>query len=233
MNNKEFVAKLTEVLKKHRTTYMWGTFGQAVTEDLVNQKIRQYPDWYRGKKSRFTRLVGKGYFAFDCIGLIKGILWGWDNGGANYLAHNIPDVSANMMLTNLKEVSSNFKDIELGEAVWMDGHIGVYVGDGKVIEATPSWKNGVQLTACSNIKMRLGIHNRRWTKHGKIPYITYIAIPKPAKALPKATNTYTVKSGDTLSGIATKYKTTVTKLVVLNKIKDPSKISIGQVIKFK
>lgn len=44
---------------------------------------------------------------------------------------------------------------------------------------------------------------------------------------------YTVVKGDTLSAIARKYGTTVNKLVELNKIKDPNKINIGQVIKIK
>lgn len=42
--------------------------------------------------------------------------------------------------------------------------------------------------------------------------------------------TYTVKSGDTLSGIAKKYGTTVAKLQSLNGIKDANKIYVGQKI---
>ena len=42
---------------------------------------------------------------------------------------------------------------------------------------------------------------------------------------------YTVKSGDTLSGIASRFGTTVNNLVSLNGIKDANKIYIGQVIK--
>lgn len=45
------------------------------------------------------------------------------------------------------------------------------------------------------------------------------------------TKTYTVKSGDTLSGIAAKYGTTVAKLQSKNGIKDANKIYVGQVIK--
>lgn len=43
--------------------------------------------------------------------------------------------------------------------------------------------------------------------------------------------TYIVKAGDTLSKIATKYGTTVNKLVSLNSIKNPSLIRVGQIIK--
>lgn len=42
--------------------------------------------------------------------------------------------------------------------------------------------------------------------------------------------TYTVQKGDTLSGIAVKYDTTVNKLVELNNIKDPDYIVVGQVL---
>jgi LysM repeat protein len=41
---------------------------------------------------------------------------------------------------------------------------------------------------------------------------------------------YTVKRGDTLSGIAATYGTTVKKLAALNKIIDPSKLRVGQVL---
>ncbi|GCD83653.1 hypothetical protein PTHTG4_27170 [Parageobacillus thermoglucosidasius] len=47
------------------------------------------------------------------------------------------------------------------------------------------------------------------------------------------TQYYTVKPGDTLSGIATKYKTTVTALQKLNNIKNPNLIRIGQKIRLK
>ena len=46
------------------------------------------------------------------------------------------------------------------------------------------------------------------------------------------TRTYTVNSGDTLSGIAKKLNTTVRNLAKLNNIKDPDRISIGQLIKY-
>ena len=47
------------------------------------------------------------------------------------------------------------------------------------------------------------------------------------------TVTYTVKSGDTLSGIAAKYGTTYQHLAAVNGIANPNKIYVGQVLKIK
>ena len=43
--------------------------------------------------------------------------------------------------------------------------------------------------------------------------------------------TYTVKAGDTLSGIAAKYGTTYQRLASINGIRNPNLINVGQVIK--
>lgn len=59
-----------------------------------------------------------------------------------------------------------------------------------------------------------------------------VKTPKPSKPKP-ASNIYIVRSGDTLGAIASRYKTTVTKLVQLNKIKNPNLIRVGQRIRIK
>jgi LysM repeat protein len=50
-------------------------------------------------------------------------------------------------------------------------------------------------------------------------------------ATPAKPTSYKVKGGDTLSGIAARFGTTVKILAELNDIKDPSKLRVGQVIK--
>lgn len=170
MNSQEFIRKLKAIVQQ-RTIYMWGTFGAPVTESLIAGKTRQYPAWYSASKQRELRaLIGRGYFAFDCIGLIKAILWGWNgsnktaHGGAVYQSNGMRDVTADTYIRQCKNVSSNFGTIEAGEVVWLPGHIGVYIGDGEVIEATPSWANGVQITKLSA---------RRWQRHGYMPQVEY------------------------------------------------------------
>ena len=56
--------------------------------------------------------------------------------------------------------------------------------------------------------------------------------PSPAPtAAPKPTfRTYVVQSGDTLSGIASRFHTTVSAIAALNHISDPSKLRVGQVL---
>lgn len=61
----------------------------------------------------------------------------------------------------------------IGEAVWMSGHIGIYIGDGLAVECTPKWENKVQITAVGNIGSKAGYNTRTWTKHGKLPYVDY------------------------------------------------------------
>lgn len=54
--------------------------------------------------------------------------------------------------------------------------------------------------------------------------------PKPSPAKP---STYTVKRGDTLSGIAKAHGTTWQKLSTLNKLKNPNLITVGQRLKLR
>jgi LysM repeat protein len=55
--------------------------------------------------------------------------------------------------------------------------------------------------------------------------------PSPSPTADSDPETYKVRKGDTLSGIAAKFATTVKVLVELNDIKDPSKLRVGQVLK--
>ena len=180
MNNIELKNKLVDLVNNHATVYGYGCWGNKLTESLINAKAKQYSWWYTSsKKAQLLKMTKLGYvvWAFDCVNMIKGILWGWNgdcsksNGGAVYASNNVPDVSANEMINLCKNVTSNFNSIEIGEAVWMNGHIGIYIGNGEVIECTPAWKNKVQITKLSQ---------RKWLKHGKLPYITYQTNQNPA-----------------------------------------------------
>ena len=163
-----------------------------------------------------------GKLCTDCSGFIKGILWGYPTKG-KYASNGVPDINADTMIKRCSSVSTNFNNIEVGEVVWVKGHIGIYIGNGEVLEATSKWSYKLQKTALLNQKAIKGLNGRTWTKHGKLPYISYV------KNNPKV---YVVKKGDNLTKIAKQCGTTVDKLVKLNNIKNKNFILVGQRLKY-
>lgn len=176
MKASDFVSILKSIANTQKTVYAWGMFGSTITREKVQGKAKQYPYWYTQSKlqSIFYPLCGidPPAWGFDCVGLVKGVLWGWNGdesksyGGAVYASNGVPDISADAMIGKCTQVSSDFSSVAIGEFLWLKGHCGVYIGDGKVVESTPAWKNGVQITNLSA---------RNWLKHGKLSYVEYVA----------------------------------------------------------
>ena len=200
MKADSFTQKLYSIATTQKTVYAWGMFGTPVTEAAVSGKAKQYPSWYTSSRLNnvFAPLYGSNppAWGFDCVGLIKGVLWGWDGdasksyGGAKYASYGVPDISADSMIRRCYDVSTDFSSISIGEFLWMKGHCGVYIGNGLAIESTPAWKNGVQVTACNCTKK--GYNTRYWTKHGKLPYVEYVAT-EAAKPKEEVKNTVKVE----------------------------------------
>ena len=222
MKATELASKCENIAKNYKTVYMWGVFGSLVTESIIQQKTKQYPSFYTAsKQSELRALIGKGVWAFDCVNMIKGVLWGWNAntsktyGGAVYASNGVPDVNADTFFSKCTNQSADFSNIQVGEAVWMSGHIGVYLGNGLVVECTPIWANGVQITACGNIGSKAGYNTRKWTKHGKIPYVTYdgkVDTPtQPAAGKRKVGDVVSFNGVYTSSSSTTKLKPAVTK----------------------
>ena len=180
MKATDLAKKMTEIAKDYKTSYIWGGIGQPITEASIQAHINQYTE-NNTYAPAARKLIGKNAFAFDCVGVIKSILWGWNGdsgkyiGGAKYASNGVPDVSANQMITKCSAVSTNFSTIQVGELLWCQGHVGIYIGDGLGVECTPRWDGDVQITAVGNIGPKAGYKTRQWTKHGKLPYVTYDA----------------------------------------------------------
>ena len=170
MTNKEFVNKLLDV-RKYQTKYAKGTFGQRATASFINQKAKQYPSWYTDKKVAELKALPDETRLFDCVGLIKGVMWGFPN--IVYTSNGVKDYSDQSIYDACTYKSKDFSKIEVGELLWLKGHVGVYIGDGKAIECTNAWKGNVQITAVSNIGKIAGLNPRKWTAHAKLPFITY------------------------------------------------------------
>lgn len=152
MDNYELVSIANKLASDTPTKYMLGGWG--------NQK--------------------DGYYLFDCVCLIKSILWGFDfkkgaHGGAIYGSNGVPDVGANKMIELCEDISYDFKNISVGEILWLDGHVGIYVGDRRVVEATVAWDSKVLFSYVLEDGVRIKDNHRvyKWIKHGKLPYIKY------------------------------------------------------------
>ncbi len=178
MNNKEFSEKIIEVAKNYKTLYIMGCFGAPMTDENKDIYTKNHEYNTEAFREKMIREASSDTFGFDCVNLIKGILWGWNGdknekyGGAIYNSNDVVDTNANGMIDICEDVSDDFSNIEIGEVVWLKGHIGVYIGKGLVVECTPRWDNGVQITAMN--KSIKGFHMRTWNKHGKLPWVDYI-----------------------------------------------------------
>ena len=144
--------------------YVWGTYGDVLTESLFSSKLEQYPDGV-GNYEIFIRSNWLGGRTTDCVGLIKG--YGWlDPSTLKYVygSNGMPDISADSMYKNAVVSGSMdaMPDVP-GLAVWKSGHIGIYIGNGKVIEAMGT-KYGV---------VKTNLNERSWTAWLEIPYIKY------------------------------------------------------------
>ena len=196
MKDSEFISKLKNVADNYKTLYVMGCFGAPMN---ASNKKRYTQNHTYNKNATRTAMINAATddtFGFDCVNLIKGILWGWSGnksktyGGATYNSNGVPDVSADGMITKCNP-STDFSTIVPGEAVWMSGHIGVYIGNGQVIECTPKWKNCVQYSNLGNISKYKTGNYRVWTKHGKLPYVEYVE----SSTTPTTTTTSTVTLG--------------------------------------
>lgn len=175
MKVEEFIDKLYLALRS-KTLYVSGCFGAPMNNP--NKDRYSKSNAYNMAHAESILRATPDTFGFDCVCLIKGILWGWNAdvnktyGGAVYASNGVPDIGDSQIIKECKNVSTDFSNIQKGELLWMSGHVGVYVGDGKAIECTAKWENKVQETYVTN----LGYHSgkcRTWTKHGFLPYVNY------------------------------------------------------------
>ena len=114
--------------------YWYGTVGQRGSEELYIDRRNDYPRYYDGwPKSSFEAQYGKR--VHDCVGLIKGYLWRKDLASEPVYNHD-QDLSANGMYGRAtKGGSLNTLPEEPGICLWKQGHTGVYIGNGRVVEA--------------------------------------------------------------------------------------------------
>ena len=210
MKSSELVAKVVDIAKHYKTLYVMGCFGAPLTDTNKSRYIKNHPYNMAAARTSMIMAATPDTFGFDCVNLIKAVLWGWTGdktksyGGAKYATNGVPDEGADTMIKRCKDATaSGWDKVDPGEVVWTTGHIGIYIGDGLAVECTPKWKNCVQITAVANIGSKSGYNARTWKKHGHIPYVEYSGqteAPTPDKDTPS-----TLASGKEVkaTGVAT------------------------------
>lgn len=183
MTAEQFIDKL-KLAVDSKTLYCNSAFGAPC--GYGNNRTRYARNQSAARKRKIMD-ADPDCFLFDCVCLIKGILWGWDAdpnaiyGGADYCANGVPDMTINAITAQCSDYSSYIWDnIVPGEWLHLDGeHCGIAIGDGLAIECTPSWQDKVQITAIGNIGEVAGYPTRSWTGHGKLPWVDYGSQPTP------------------------------------------------------
>ena len=179
MTAKELAARCKALATQYKTLYILGCFGAPMNAKNRKRYSQNYS--YNAKPDRAEKIHGadENTFGFDCVCMIKGILWGWNGdksktyGGAKYASNGVPDSGADAMFRKCLEQSKDFSRLEVGEVLWRSGHIGVYIGEGLAVECTPNWADGVQMTAVNQSVP--GYPIRTWSSHGKLPFVDYEA----------------------------------------------------------
>ena len=145
--------------------YVYGTYGTVLDNSLLDSKITQYPEEV-GENEEFIRENWLWKRTADCVGLIKGYSWYDAETQKTLLVSNgMPDIGADTMYENATEKGTIDTIPEIpGLAVWKEGHIGVYIGGGKVVEAYGT-TTGV---------IRSELTGGGWSHWLKIPYINYV-----------------------------------------------------------
>lgn len=146
---------------KDKYVYMYGNNGWTITESLIQQKANQYPKIYTNTYiNKLRKDIGK--IGIDCSGLID-----------TYIG---VDKSADGWYSEAKErgLIKTMPDIA-GILVHHTGHIGIYIGNGQVIEA-----NGID----RDIIVR-NISEGNWVRWSKCPLLDYDTIKQEADKVVK------------------------------------------------
>ena len=160
----EGLVKYVKEVKCKKTAYMWGGLMRPITKPYITQLMSMYPSKYTNLRvSRLQMLTESDYFGCDCVGLIKSYYFG-GIGSPYYIAGQ--DVNTGGMFSLAKVKGSIDKLPERpGLILYMDGHVGVYIGNGRCIECTlGNYGDGVVETA---------VAGRGWTNWMECPFISY------------------------------------------------------------
>lgn len=176
MKTGEGLALFAEKAAIAKTPYIYATFGQILTERKLSEVRRLYPERMSEKRYQYARDHYVGKRTNDCYGLVK--RYKWSGGDAeNPSLDDTPiyngkeDVNANTAYqkATVKGPIKSIPEVR-GLIVWKSGHVGVYLGGGRVAEAR-GFDYGTVITKLSD---------RPWTNWFQEVGISYDQQPTPA-----------------------------------------------------
>ena len=157
------------VCSKMPTVYLWGGLGEVITEELIQKKQLEYPSHYTDAFcDELRKLIDRGVRGYDCSGLIKSFLMG---GLPNYSYDPAYDLNSKSLLNHSKTKGKISTMPEYsGICLYLPGHVGIYMGNGNVIESTNNIRFG-------NGVVNTKLEDREWTDWFCCPFLEYPGFP--------------------------------------------------------
>lgn len=145
-------------------------------------KASDLVSWCKEQKNKANayRLGGIGRYEngvriFDCVGLIKCFMWhDYSSSNASYYGKTCPDKNETGFFNEATEKGTIDTIPEIpGLMVYQPGHIGVYLGNGQVIEATAAFDKKIVITYFKGNHPDTSYKRTTWTHWFKMPYLNY------------------------------------------------------------
>lgn len=149
-NNLDLV-KWAQMAYDNKWGYVWGSHGNVLTANELKRLKKVFGANVTDKED-YIKSHWLGRRTSDCVGLIKGYGWYDETSGIiKYGTNEMKDVTADGMFNAAVEKGpiSTMPDIP-GIAVWHQGHIGVYIGNGYVIHAANTYDGVIKTPITSS-----------------------------------------------------------------------------------
>lgn len=206
----DFANTITALTGNEVVLYTYTSF----LNDNLNSSIDKYPLWI-AEYGVSQPIISRKYIGWQYTD--NGQVAGIPNGNTD-LDYFTEEIYLGKTVINDdrvdKPINNNSTDFKVGQSVRI---IAYRYSTGQVI---PAWvkESSYPIIQVDNNKVLLGNGLMSW-------------VDKSGVVLANNIKTYIVKSGDTLGAIASKFNTTVNKLVALNNISNPNLIYVGQILK--
>ena len=149
-NNLDLV-KWAQMAYDNKWGYVWGSHGNVLTANELKRLEKTFGSHVTDKEE-YIKSHWLGRRTSDCVGLIKGYGWYDETSGTiKYGTNGMKDVTADGMFNAAVEKGTinTMPDIP-GIAVWHQGHIGVYIGNGYVIHAANTYDGVIKTPITSS-----------------------------------------------------------------------------------